>query len=1364
MEVPAGSPAEGGGSVDKDKGGKPVVESGTKVEGTTVDKDAEAKKKEAENQKRTAEIEAEMKIVDQSLNNKEQELAKVVEDFKKIPVPVDPDNSEETVRYDGKTGFQEARQKYAKDKPEYDLKKQAYDKKVADLQKDMMALQRKKVDLALEQRTIDSKVDERTAVAVSEMKREAMKDELEAGKIKFLDGLMTRLDAAKIAERRQEFKINADKWDVTSVAGLASWKKDLVDLKIYENTPFFNGIFEQLARLSDPTELNTLKPGEDKMYSSVEEKKKIFLKPEENVKKIGDKALSAAVSFFIAVKDLLKTQDNLQMTAEAQVQGKDQDKIASTGIKFVTDNLKKFQDAIKEKDWGTALVYVVAGYAAYKGAMKIWEKTPDLAKDGLYAAGFLYAVNLFSKNAGYDIGKKLGITAAEDEVRGTSLSYLYRLNVPESKDMDGRVLLDIGGTSVSDLNSLYNESNSSVIRSIDPNAISPSPFPQFRGMSPSVLNKTTHLNSKEEEYQRVGRELYKIAKVVRDSYDKHIKPKNGLTIEQALGKDPDLKGVSLFNFAMLFRDVAGTDEYRVAGGLLGESLGFNLASLKMRKRFEAVFQDKQMDFEAVHTPLERGVYKAQVMNFPIVIREDAVSNEYVVFSLDDYQRANGNPNAATQALCKIPFEGNADAQVSALKDAIIDRFTKVVKELNKTAKDSLSLGDVKYQNGKFVSTLKVEKGSMLGAEKTIPVFLKVSKDGSTVEVYNSADSELIINLDSSGDKNKLLGNLVIAELGQQDNMKPFFFLYKAKKLEYKGENPDKSFTVLAGDSKVEIKFKLNKATGRYEFAEAGAEAKLFNAKNYGFLRELAENAVRENKDLKRATMEFAKVLDNVPEEYIANLFKNAPNWWKDATWYKPAGGFSLDQFTGSIPKNYTNAMLGSQIEFLISRLTSEIVNGGSLNKANALVSNDSDIKKAVYKIDAISTKLSDLKEDKERKKEAFDADFFKKEILDDVSRVAVKSETYSLWYQQFATHIFMKFGKDDLLNGRVVKAGKVLSVFAEYTKDLDDPWIEKRQKKDSKGKPVLDSEGEPVYENITMHLDRLRVSDQEYKLRAGYSNYVATRMFKKINIEGDKLPDPLPTKGSTPDFWSIASWEDYKADPSKYKADSSFEHTAEMEALKQSKDYVEFDAWLGNKSLLKPGKKLILPRKNCKFTLTSVADLKAFRALLSEEDPYHHEAYLADGTHEEYDLYPTSEYTDLEKGFRNSMKKALAKVKKEYEGDYIPEAFDELEYEIFDFGFQSTPKPDGIKLNVPIDFKLSEYTRFVEEIDDIKQELRKVTVPLTKSIQRKAIEDKVSKLIKEEIINEDNFHRYFKSKTVWERIAEKYEKIKNKLF
>lgn len=1356
MDAPGAAPAEGGGAVDKDKDAKPAVEAGTKPEGAAVGKKAESPedKRTRENLERSAEVYKELDAISKDSNLKEAQLAKVVEDFQKIPVPVNPE--EVDGMYLGITDFQDAKQKYAQDKAAYDLQKEAYEKQVAAIRLELRGMDSRRMTLMEEMKALNAYKDPRVEAVSMEMNMKALQEELDAGKTKFLDGLLGllgRLDAAKIAERRDQFQINADKWDITSKPGLTSVKKDFVDLGVYENTPFFNNVFDQLARLSDPKEFEELKPGEEKMYSSIEEKKNAYLNPEVNGKvnnRIGDKALASAISFFISIKDLLKAQDNVAMANDARVQGKDQDKIASTGIKFVTDNVKKFQDAIKQKDWGTALVYVVAGYVAYKGAMKLWKKTPGIAKTGIYAAGFLYAVNMFAKNAGYDPLKYLGITAHEDEVRGTSLAYLYGLNkVPEAKDMDGRVLLDIGGTSVADLNSLYLESNQGGIKSIDPNSISPSPFPQFRGMTPNTLRKTEHLTSKEQEYQRVGRELYKIAKVVVASYDQYIKPKNGLTLEQALNKDPNLKGVSLFNFAMLFKDVAVMGKDKFAGGKLGELLGLNLASYKMRERLKKVFQDKQMDFEAVHTPIEAGVYKAQVMNFPIVIREDAVSKEYVVFSLDDYKKANGNPNAATQALCKIPFEGNADAQVGVLKDAIIDRFKKVVDSLNKSAKESLNLGEVKYEGGKFVSTLKVEKGPMLGAGKTIPVFLKVSKDGSTIEVYKQADGELIINLDSSGDKTKLLGNLVMAELCNQDNMKPFFFLYKAKKMEFKGKNMDESFDVVAGDSKMKIKFKLDKTTGKYVFAEAGKEAELFNAKNYAFLRELAENSVRENTRWKAATAKFANVLESVPEEYMVNLFKNVPNWWKEATSHKWFRGFSADQFTGSIPKNYTNAMIDAQAEFLISGMISNIVNvgGGTLAGASAEISKTTAIDESSQKLERLSKKLSNIKEQKDRDGREISSEDFKKNILDDVSKLAVKSDAYSLWYEQFSTYIFMKYGKDGIIPGRVNKGAKIVSVFAAYTYKLDVPMS--------------------------------TVDSADFQKRAAYVNYVAESMFMKLNewkgknsIAEDFSKD-IPGRGPE---WEIDDWATFNKNPKapKYKTvgvtlkdeEGNEEHgeiLAETTKLGMKKDSVEFDDWLFNASLLTPGKKLILPRKNCKLEIKTQAQYDEYLLLLSDEDPYKHKHTKSDGTLEEYDVYATSEYSGLEKEFKNSMHKALEKLKEEYGDDCIIAEFDALEYEVFDFGFKNDPMAAATP-PVDIDFQLADDSRFLLEVGDIEDELKLSKVPVTKSIQRKAIEKKVSALIENTIINKENFHRYFKSKTAWEWIESKYEKIKNKLF
>ncbi len=957
------------------------------------------------------------------------------------------------------------------------------------------------------------------------------------------------------------------------------------------------------------------------------------------------------------------------------------------------------------------------------------EHTREVAKKGLYAAGFLYVANMFAKNAGYDVMKKLGVTAAEDDVRGTSLANFYNLNeVPDGKKLDGRVLLDIGGVSVSDLNSLYTETNSAGIQTIDPNAFVPSPFgDKFRGMVPSVLTKEGPLTSKEEEYRRVGKELYKIAKVVRESYDKYIKPKNGLTIEQALRKDPDLKNASLMSFAMLFNSVAQSGRERVSGGIFGNAL--DISSYKMRKRFDSVFKDKKIGFEAVHTPIAPGVFSAQVMDFPIVIREDGVNKEYVVFSRYDYDSAKGNPDAITQALCKIPFEGSADDQVLKLKNAIIGRFEKVVESLNKSAKESLNLGPVIYKDGKFTSRLKVEKGSMLGKEETIDVFLKVSKDGSTVEVYKDKDGELLLNLDSSGDATKLYGNLVMAGLCQQDNMKPFFFLYKAKKLEFKGKNADGSFNVVAGDSKVEIKFKLDKASGKYVFAEAGAEAKLFSIKNYGFLRELAENAVKENKEWKREVERFGNVLENVPEDYMMNLFKSAPTWWKEATSYKWFRGFSADQFTGSIPKNYTKAMVGAQAEFLVSGMVANLAGAGSINAASDVISKDKTVSETAAKLKRLTNKLSTIKEQRERDGKEITSDDFKKDILADVSKLAIKSNTYALWYEQFSTYIFMKYGKDGLIKGNTEKAAKIVSVFAAYTYKMD-----------------------------IASMDKLSVDSKDYKKRAAYANYVAEQMFSKLNewsgakpVAGEMFID-IPDRGPK---WEIDEWSEfdkaYEKDPSKYTV--SFEHVAEKEALKMQKDYVTFDDWLRNKSLLKPGKELILPRKDCTLKFKNATEYNRFLGLIG---PYTY----TDAQGHDVNILISDKYTELELSFRDAIRQELDNIIEEYPDDHLEGQFQKLRYEVYNIAVQDHTAPTSYPAT--IDFRFDALTRFHQDVADIEAELGKGIV--TKSYQDKAIKKKVIDIIENRILDKDHWQLYFKDRAMWEKVKSFFQKHKPNLF
>jgi len=485
-------------------------------------------------------------------------------------------------------------------------------------------------------------------------------------------------------------------------------------------------------------------------------------------------------------------------------------------------------------------------------------------------------------------------------------------------------------------------------------------------------------------------------------------------------------------------------------------------------------------------------------------------------------------------------------------------------------------------------------------------------------------------------------------------------------------------------------------------------------------------------------------LDGMPEGYMYNLFKNVPNWWKDATsdrWFR---GFKLEQFSGSIPKNYTNAMIDAQAEFLISKTVAGLATGGSLEKAAKVMDDDSDIKASAFKLQRLTQKLSNIKEQNERDGKEMTSDEFKKQILDGASKLAVKSNTYSLWYEAFASSIFMKYGKDGVIPGRVNKAAKIVSVFAAYTYKMD-----------------------------VVGMDRSSVDNVDYKKRAAYTNYVAERMFMKLNE--DKMPDEVPQRGS---FWEIDDWGTFSKDwkNPKYATvgvtlkdpegnNERGEILVETGRLNMRKDFVEFDKWLDDPSLLTRGKKLILPRKDCSFRINTQEQYDEYLLLISEEEePYDHDVILSDGTNEKYLLGQTSEYTQIEKEFKNSMRKALEKVKDEYGDNCIPEEFDELEREVFDFGFKNDPKVGETTFPVTIDFTTSEYSRFLLEVGYIEAELKGSKIPVTKSIQRKAIEKKVSSLIEKSIINKENFHRYFKSQTAWEWVEAKWEKIKNKLF
>ncbi|MDD3861892.1 MAG: hypothetical protein PHP74_03340, partial [Candidatus Gracilibacteria bacterium] len=257
-------------------------------------------------------------------------------------------------------------------------------------------------------------------------------DEFEKQSKAMLDDLTKSMKEWKAIILRGDYKINADNWDPKSRQGLNVIFKDLNTLGISTNNRFFEKMFSELGKCSDENFLGR--------QDISENNKSLYRDPLKNLdelRKMGDPGFASAVNSLVAIKAMVNQADIEEKNTIANLNKLGKEPITDTATKFVKDNLNKFTEAVRTKDWGTAAVYAGGVYMLWKS----WKWMADAKdpkdstkalfpnlKNWAYLAGGLYAANIFAKNAGYDLPKKLGLQDMDAEVKGTPLSKFYTLD------------------------------------------------------------------------------------------------------------------------------------------------------------------------------------------------------------------------------------------------------------------------------------------------------------------------------------------------------------------------------------------------------------------------------------------------------------------------------------------------------------------------------------------------------------------------------------------------------------------------------------------------------------------------------------------------------------------------------------------------------------------------------------------------------------------------------------------------------------------------------------------------------------------------------------------------------------------------
>ncbi len=181
-----------------------------------------------------------------------------------------------------------------------------------------------------------------------------------------------KLDRWRINVTRENYQINAQKWDHSTVEGLQLIYSDLKTLGIIDSSPdFYNTMFPVLRSAADTA--NPWLGLDNGKY------RPMFKNPTDGTSRdeisrlgkdgvfLGGEAFIKAYDHFQYIRaQVLIAQDKAQLETLSKQRKLDENFIADKATGFVRDNLAAFQKAIRERDYATAGMYAVGIYAMYK--------------------------------------------------------------------------------------------------------------------------------------------------------------------------------------------------------------------------------------------------------------------------------------------------------------------------------------------------------------------------------------------------------------------------------------------------------------------------------------------------------------------------------------------------------------------------------------------------------------------------------------------------------------------------------------------------------------------------------------------------------------------------------------------------------------------------------------------------------------------------------------------------------------------------------------------------------------------------------------------------------------------------------------
>ncbi|MFH1284576.1 MAG: hypothetical protein ABIH78_03245, partial [Candidatus Peregrinibacteria bacterium] len=571
--------------------------------------------------------------------------------------------------------------------------------------------------------------------------REKLRMEIEEQQKLALEQVTGGIAEWKIGTVETSAKFNPETWNMNSKEALNKTKNEWAALGLPVNNAFYKKIFENLGHSSDPTFL-----AQQRQTSA--ELEKIYRDPLNNMENLGqcDDEFVSSVRFFAAVKDMVLNQNVAQVGTEKNVKEGDEDPIYTKAVKAVQDNGRKLTEALRNKDYPTAAMYVIGIYAMYKAYKSLPDANKGTLKKVFFWSAALYSGSVFAKNAGFDVLKKIGLKAEDAEVEGTPLAAIKRLGIPEVDKLENLdAFRDISFVNLKPLYDEYEKTNKKGIQFIDP-AQFPTAFPEFIGMRPTDAKGKSF---KSRDYLRKGQELYILVQAMKTGYEQKMMPKSHISFEQALN-GPILQHSTVFNFMTVLEGyVPKTAESGLAAKLQSTE--------KVRASINEKFEGSKLGFN-LEAEIKPGIFAATIMDYPIVVRRDLGRKKFEIFARDVYEDANGDPNK-NDSLAEIPMEGGkklASDAVNQIKRKIEDEMNRRMNLFAKNSKKNPEdkneksavefLGGLNFKedDGYWHTTMKYTGTRLVpGEHNEFDVRVRPGETGESLDIINTQGDTVV---------------------------------------------------------------------------------------------------------------------------------------------------------------------------------------------------------------------------------------------------------------------------------------------------------------------------------------------------------------------------------------------------------------------------------------------------------------------------------------------------------------------------------------------------------------------------------------------------------------------------------------------